>query len=66
MMKNKLIRTFMLVAALLPAAASAAQKTFVMVPKGVHPYYEPCYEGSRRPPRSTASRSTRSIPRSST
>jgi len=21
------------------------QKTFVMVPKGVHPYYEPCYEG---------------------
>jgi ribose transport system substrate-binding protein len=45
MMKNKLIRTFMLVAALLPAAASAAQKTFVMVPKGVHPYYEPCYEG---------------------
>jgi ribose transport system substrate-binding protein len=26
-------------------AAFAAQKTFVMVPKGVHPYYEPCYEG---------------------
>ena len=22
-----------------------AGKTFVMVPKGVHPYYEPCYEG---------------------
>jgi ribose transport system substrate-binding protein len=21
------------------------QKTFVMVPKGVHPYYDPCYEG---------------------
>jgi ribose transport system substrate-binding protein len=21
------------------------QKVFVMVPKGVHPYYEPCYEG---------------------
>jgi len=25
--------------------ASKAQRTFVMVPKGVHPYYEPCYEG---------------------
>lgn len=24
---------------------SADQKTLVMVPKGVHPYYEPCYEG---------------------
>src|SRR5690349_22279238 len=24
---------------------AAKQKTFVMVPKGVHPYYEPCYEG---------------------
>ncbi len=24
---------------------SSKQKTFVMVPKGVHPYYEPCYEG---------------------
>jgi ribose transport system substrate-binding protein len=22
-----------------------AEKTFVMVPKGVHPYYEPCYDG---------------------
>jgi len=22
-----------------------AGKTFVMIPKGVHPYYEPCYEG---------------------
>src|SRR5205823_4684643 len=21
------------------------QKIFVMIPKGVHPYYEPCYEG---------------------
>jgi ribose transport system substrate-binding protein len=27
------------------SAAAAPQKTFVMVPKGVHPYYEPCYEG---------------------
>ncbi len=34
------------VAVLLPFGASAAaKKTFVMVPKGVHPYYEPCYEG---------------------
>ncbi len=24
---------------------TAGQKVFVMVPKGVHPYYEPCYEG---------------------
>lgn len=32
-------------ACVLPIAAFAAQKTFVMVPKGVHPYYEPCYEG---------------------
>jgi ribose transport system substrate-binding protein len=32
-------------ALVLPMAAFAAQKTFVMVPKGVHPYYEPCYEG---------------------
>ncbi len=23
----------------------AKEKVFVMVPKGVHPYYEPCYEG---------------------
>ena len=30
---------------MVPIAAFAAQKTFVMVPKGVHPYYEPCYEG---------------------
>jgi ribose transport system substrate-binding protein len=25
--------------------ASGAEKIFVMVPKGVHPYYEPCYQG---------------------
>ena len=35
----------MALACVLPIAAFAAQKTFVMVPKGVHPYYEPCYEG---------------------
>ncbi len=21
------------------------EKIFIMIPKGVHPYYEPCYEG---------------------
>src|SRR5438067_687988 len=31
---------------LVPHVSTAApKKTFVMVPKGVHPYYEPCYEG---------------------
>lgn len=24
---------------------ATGERTFVMVPKGVHPYYEPCYEG---------------------
>ena len=37
--------TTLAVACLLPIAAFAAEKTYVMVPKGVHPYYEPCYEG---------------------
>jgi len=27
------------------SAVLAADLTFVMVPKGVHPYYEPCFEG---------------------
>ena len=44
-MSTRLFRALALASLLLPAAASAAQKTFVMVPKGVHPYYEPCYEG---------------------
>ncbi|HVO21282.1 MAG TPA: sugar-binding protein [Anaeromyxobacter sp.] len=44
-MKTKLVRALLLVAALAPVVANAAEKTFVMVPKGVHPYYEPCYEG---------------------
>jgi len=30
---------------MLPITAFGAKKTFVLVPKGVHPYYEPCYEG---------------------
>ena len=34
-----------LVVILLASSAFAANKTFVMVPKAVHPYYEPCYEG---------------------
>src|ERR1700682_6846647 len=35
-----------LAAVLVPHGSPAAsKKTFVMVPKGVHPYYEPCYEG---------------------
>jgi ribose transport system substrate-binding protein len=46
MNRNGLFVKAMLVALLLPFGAGAApKKTFVMVPKGVHPYYEPCYEG---------------------
>lgn len=45
----KKILMFMLVLALvMPAtlfAQSAKKPVFVMVPKGVHPYYEPCFEG---------------------
>lgn len=44
-MKTRLFRALALASLVIPMAASAAQKTFVMVPKGVHPYYEPCYEG---------------------
>jgi ribose transport system substrate-binding protein len=39
----------MVIAAVLPVGGCSKkgpdQKLFVMVPKGVHPYYEPCYEG---------------------
>jgi ribose transport system substrate-binding protein len=45
LMNSRLFRAFALASLLIPMAAAAAQKTFVMVPKGVHPYYEPCYEG---------------------
>jgi ribose transport system substrate-binding protein len=46
MQKRPLLASLMVAAFLLPfGAAAAAKKTFVMVPKGVHPYYEPCYEG---------------------
>jgi ribose transport system substrate-binding protein len=27
------------------SGGTARKKVFVMIPKGVHPYYEPCYEG---------------------
>ena len=43
----KLLVVVSLVVALIAPSALAADKklTFVMVPKGVHPYYEPCFEG---------------------
>ncbi len=46
-MIRKMLRAPLLAAILLLpfAAAAGPKKTFVMVPKGVHPYYEPCYEG---------------------
>lgn len=44
-MMKKLFLPALVAALVLPFAASAAKKTYVMVPKGVHPYYEPCYEG---------------------
>jgi ribose transport system substrate-binding protein len=44
-MTRKLLRALLLALLAVPVIASAAPKTFVMVPKGVHPYYEPCYEG---------------------
>jgi ribose transport system substrate-binding protein len=44
-MKTTPIRSLVVAVLLLPLCALAAPKTFVMVPKGVHPYYEPCYEG---------------------
>jgi len=44
-MRTRACRWLALVTTLLPMVVSAAEKTFVMVPKGVHPYYEPCYEG---------------------
>ena len=46
-MKRPVLLAAVLVAALFAplGAGAAAKKTLVMVPKGVHPYYEPCYEG---------------------
>jgi ribose transport system substrate-binding protein len=43
---KRFMSSLIVAAFLLPSiATAAAKKTFVMVPKGVHPYYEPCYEG---------------------
>jgi ribose transport system substrate-binding protein len=44
-MRKRTYRLLTLAALLVPMVAGAAEKTFVMVPKGVHPYYEPVYEG---------------------
>lgn len=41
----KSILVLSLATLLFVSSAWAANKTFVMVPKAVHPYYEPCYEG---------------------
>ncbi|MDY0092070.1 MAG: sugar-binding protein [Candidatus Vecturithrix sp.] len=41
--KFLLVLSFIMI--LCVSSALAANKTFVMVPKAVHPYYEPCYEG---------------------
>lgn len=43
---KKLLVFVLALTVLLPFGAFAQKKpVFVMVPKGVHPYYEPCYEG---------------------
>lgn len=47
-MKKIIIFSFVLIIMISLAFTSfAAQKklTFIMVPKGIHPYYEPCFEG---------------------
>lgn len=41
---SKLLITLVILFAV-TLSASAKDKVFVMVPKGVHPYYIPCYEG---------------------
>ena len=41
----KLLFVLSLVAVMMVPVAFAKDLTFVMVPKGVHPYYEPCFEG---------------------
>lgn len=46
MMKSvKFLLVLSFIVVLCASSALAANKTFVMVPKAVHPYYEPCYEG---------------------
>lgn len=52
-MSPKSLAALVLAALLVPVAGcdrgegspKTGQKTFIMVPKGVHPYYEPCFEG---------------------
>ncbi len=45
-MKIRLVATLVvLVMLFFLKVVSAAEEVFVMVPKGVHPYYEPCYAG---------------------
>ena len=41
----KLLFVLSLVAVMMVPVTFAEDLTFVMVPKGVHPYYEPCFEG---------------------
>jgi len=46
MIRKAMLVPLLAAAFLLPAVSAAApKKVLVMVPKGVHPYYEPCYEG---------------------
>jgi ribose transport system substrate-binding protein len=40
-----LLVLFVVVSIFVPSTFAADKLTFVMVPKAVHPYYEPCYEG---------------------
>jgi ABC-type sugar transport system substrate-binding protein len=45
---KKLLLVVLVLSLLVPIAVfgqGAKKPVFVMVPKGVHPYYEPCYEG---------------------
>lgn len=39
------VATLLIALMLVPAVYAQKDLTFVMVPKGVHPYYEPCFEG---------------------
>ena len=45
MLKIRISAILVALVMLFSLSASAKEKVFVMVPKGVHPYYEPCYEG---------------------
>ena len=45
MLKIRISAVLIALVMLFSLSASAKEKVFVMVPKGVHPYYEPCYEG---------------------